>query len=824
MNRHPKVVHLNQPGDSGNGTIPVHLPLPLIKLRDEMTDRLRQRLRSMLDQVDDALFQRADRAGSNAEQEVYFSAMREFRLKRKGLELAFGQAMMNAFQDLGRQVAEPKPTVAEVDPETLSLVQNDELEEQVAVDGMVNKAQSRFAQALQQLSIRIDSLLPYIRVLDEQNPLAPRRLCEAFLQACSDIEVDIRVKLVVLKLFDKMVLESIGELYDQANQLLADLGVLPGLQVPRAGARPVVGGSRAGTPGVAKGGEAAEGEQDTFGVLQALISSRRGQEGAMPGLVLADPVRSGVNIPALSQSELLSLLSSAQVQLSQAEGSLPGQTANGLLDVEQLLGGLLRQNGRSGRIHQVDGDVVNLVSMLFEFILNDRQLPATMKALLARLQIPVLKVALLDKSFFGKASHPARQLLNELAWAGMGWNEKGPGEPDPLLDKIEDIVQRLVADFSQDLSLFEELLAEFQQFMLQERRRGQLVEQRTRDAEMGRAKAELARREVMRALDELLAGRNLPDTVLKLVREGWCNVMVLIHLKQGRESAEWEQALNLARDLIWSLNPAPEPGARSRLLHMIPKLLKGLREGLGTTSFSPFEMDRLLKELERLHLRALRRLSIQPGAVPAVEKRSVPQSPADRTAEVPAGETPVEADAGLAGEPVSKPVLDAAPAPVMEPAGVEVDVVEVDVARKADEPATAQPVPEAAELSGEPVEIAAVSGEIRDSGPAEPDRAAIDPAGIPAEALQRVDTLGVGCWMEFREDDGKKFRAKLAAVITAVDKYVFVNRSGVKVAERTRLELASELHRGLATVLDDGLLFDRALAAVIGNLRGARQA
>lgn len=87
------------------------------------------------------------------------------------------------------------------------------------------------------------------------------------------------------------------------------------------------------------------------------------------------------------------------------------------------------------------------------------------------------------------------------------------------------------------------------------------------------------------------------------------------------------------------------------------------------------------------------------------------------------------------------------------------------------------------------------------------------------EALQNVDSLRVGSWVEIQEDDEHKLRGKLAAIIKPTGKFIFVNRTGMKVMEKTRMGLAVEFRRGAIRLLDDALLFDRALESVIGNLR-----
>jgi hypothetical protein len=90
-------------------------------------------------------------------------------------------------------------------------------------------------------------------------------------------------------------------------------------------------------------------------------------------------------------------------------------------------------------------------------------------------------------------------------------------------------------------------------------------------------------------------------------------------------------------------------------------------------------------------------------------------------------------------------------------------------------------------------------------------------------AVARVDNLSIGMWVEFAGEDDHNTRCKLAAKISAVDKFIFVNRQGVKVVEKTKTGLAGELHDGTVSIISDGLLFSRALESVIGNLRDSQQ-
>ncbi|MBM7061519.1 DUF1631 domain-containing protein [Pseudomonas sp. UL073] len=761
-----KVVHLNKVAPEHSPNSPVgRLPVALIHVRDKAAQQLKQALQALFDNADDTLFEMADRATSNAEQNTFFEAMRDLRLKRKNIERSFLQKLFETFSALNQYEIGKSAQLDTVSFETLALIQNDELEQRVAVDSMVAKALSHDAQPLAHLTTRLNAIIT--KKLDEKTtPLGPEALCGAFLDACSSLGVEIKVKLIILKLFEKYVLSGLGPMYDEANQLLVAAGVLPELKSTpmrrRTAQQPGVSRAAQGEAPVMGAAPYADDEvREVFGALQELLSQVRG---------VAVPRR---ELPAdalpISSHDLTRLLSHLQQRM-------PMQAADDIdlrRQLEQLLSRASAKSGKTRVVGEVDEDVINLVSMLFEFILDDRTLPDSLKALIGRMQIPMLKVAVLDKTFFSRGSHPARRLLNEIASAALGWGEQDDAQRDSLYQKIEQVVQRLLNDFVDDPAIFSELLAEFLAFVGDERRRSELLEQRTRDAEEGSAKAELARRQVEQALNERLLGKTLPEVVVRLLQEAWSKVLMLTCLKHGVESSEWQMALATMDDLVWSVEPHEGVEARQQLLELVPGLLKALRDGLTSAAFDPFATGDFFSQLEALHVQGLQRF-----------KRSLVE------AEV---EQPVEALAeGEVAEGMAEMPLLVLPEP--EPkveAAVMVAVVE--------------------EI------ILSAPGETQ---PSEPEAVLPD----DDEALLQVDNLRVGSWVEFQEDEEHKLRCKLAAVIKPTGKYVFVNRTGMKVLEKTRMGLAVEFRRGAIRLLDDALLFDRALESVIGNLRRLKNA
>ena len=707
------------------------LPVILLQVRDKAAQQLRHGLQELFDNADDTLFEMADKAPSNVEQNTYFEAMRDLRLKRKSIERGFLEKFVEAFVDLLQNTPATGVAQAVINDPLLPL-SRDELERTLAVDAMVARVLKRDGLALGQLTARLCALLGK-HLAERGNPLGPSLLCEYFLQAGRSLGVEIKVKLIILKLFERYVLSDADQLYAEANQLLIATGILPELMPgPSRRATDRAAGSRVPSveaQALSSSAQLDEGVQEVFAALQQLLLQVRGS--------VAPTLEASAETQPISTRDLLRLLSHLQQYvptIAQDDFDLRNQ-------LEQLLTRVSVKSGKSRVVGVADEDVINLIAMLFEFILDDRTLPDSLKVLIGRLQIPMLKVAVLDKSFFSRGNHPARRLLNEIAAAALGWGECDDHQRDSLYLRIEQVVQRLLNDFVDDPVIFSELLAEFLAFTADERRRSELLEQRTRDAEEGRAKAELARRRVEQALNDALLGKVLPQVVVEFVQEAWSKVLLLTCLKHGEQAAEWQAAVHTMDDLIWSVEPHAEEDAAQQLLALVPGLLKGLREGLSSAAFDPFATSEFFSQLEVLHLQVFERLAddSQPRVV--------------------------------AFDP--QPLLMVA---------VEQEIV-------------------LASAEEGPLEAAPVSL-----------------AGNDASVLL-VDQLRLGAWVEFQEEDENTVRCKLAAIVQPGAKYIFVNRTGMKVLERTRMGLALEFHRGAVRTLDDTLLFDRALESVIGNLQ-----
>ena len=466
--RADNVVKLGVPDANTAGS---HVGELLRSLRDNTVRATDKLVAGLLDNVDDTLFDLAEKAESNAAQTGYFDGMREIRKQRPRIERLFREQVARGFDEFSAgHIAHARSAQRPVGSNgELSLVDDRELEETLAVSGMVAKAEGRLSALLPPLNQRLSVICGGRETDNASNPLGPLQLTEAFRIALRELgDVDIRVRLIVLKMFERYVLNALEPLYQNTNAHLVRAGVLPTLHRPAArrnhdgdGVAPAaaldgIAETAAETPSAAERVDAGNDalHSQLMSTLAGLLAARRTSGATDANGLPGGGVARARSAASLTPTELLSALTLLQGE-SRAQAvqpDVPAGRAASIEMVQHLKDDLLARIERlSGPTHPdvsgADEDTIDLVSMLFEYILQDATIPAPMQVLLARLQIPYLKVAILDRRMFAHASHPARQLLDQLADAAKGWSEESDRD-HRLHDKIKGIADTGTAAIS----------------------------------------------------------------------------------------------------------------------------------------------------------------------------------------------------------------------------------------------------------------------------------------------------------------------------------------------------------------------------------------
>lgn len=558
--------------------------------------------------VDDELFSLSDKATSFALQELYFNAMRYLRREREHIETGYLNAVLKGYDEF--LTSYPKPTATKqanlkrLDEDDLSLVDHEALEEDLAVSTLVSKGNNLHYQNLYALNQRFAKLLGCVEVAEEENPFGPYQLGHKFAEVLRPLTLELKVRLILFKRYEYHVIGNLEGVYDRLNETLAKGGILP--EIPRRARKQTAACDRS----LDEAGKAPIASSDQLAYIQALqamhslLAAWRAQVG-LPSLA-ASAHEPGVVVS--NTQEVIGALSALQDPMLAAKLTDALQSGEDANLKRMLISRLSEASGGKRALAQMDEDIIDMIGMIFDFILEDRGLPTPIKALIGRLQIPIIKVAILDKSFFSKKSHPARLLLNHLAHAGIGLSGDEALEQNPVFCQIKTTVERILLEFEQDVSLFENLLQEFTQFMEQEGQRSQRLEERARQAAQSKEHLLLAKKQVADELAARLQGRQLSPRLKHFFATTWKDVLLLACLRKDKAPEDWQAKLALTDNLLKTLTAPKNPSESRRIAQQIPGLMRALRRELEAISLDPKQIALFLRELDAAHQALLRPL------------------------------------------------------------------------------------------------------------------------------------------------------------------------------------------------------------------------
>lgn len=559
--------------EKARGTTQAGSELP--KLVAQVRDNALSILLSYLDQLfascDDLFFDLSSRAANNNEQNLYFESMRELRIKKNGIITQYRQLVEQLFSDAANNKTRPNKPAASTTArdDGLSLVQHDEIEQDVAINSMVSKARVNNQEALYQLHVRLDYLMANTSIDAANNPLDPQQLCKSFAEACELLDINIKAKIILYKQFERLVVSRLANLYSNANDLLVNAGIIPRVsrQLNKTGAKSRPQADKAEANAVADAFEASSIQFDEL--AQLLATMRSLGVNALPTY----QVYSANPGPVMTNYELLAAITLLQQQFNSASSELY---------IHRLMQEVLSQSNPEmpNSVKQTDEDTINLVAMFFEFVLGDSNLPSAIQAQISRLQIPILKVALKDQSFFNNSNHPARKLVNRLAEISIGLDDGEALKEDDTYQLVTSIAQDIHDNYAVDSAVFARKLEQLEQFAARSGRRVDLIEKRTNQAEAGKAKTEQARKTTQALLWDMLSDARLPNDIFEFLVTHWQQLLTLIHLKHSDDSPQWVDAVQLVQDLIWACQPQADSKSQERLEKIQQHLLARVKSGL----------------------------------------------------------------------------------------------------------------------------------------------------------------------------------------------------------------------------------------------------
>ncbi len=221
---------------------------------------------------------------------------------------------------------------------------------------------------------------------------------------------------------------------------------------------------------------------------------------------------------------------------------------------------------------------IEIVALMFQAILQESRIPAAIRVWFARLQMPVLRVALAEPDFFGTLDHPARQLIDRMGSCVMGFDASGISG-GALEAEIKRVVQVIEQYPETGRRVFELVYKEFQKFLAQF-----LTDKATTQKVVGVAQ-QVEQKETL-TIQYTIEMRNmlkeLPvrDEIRQFLFKVWAEVLAVAAVRRGAQHAETQTLRKVSTELVWAASAKPSRSDRARVIAELPKLLQKLRAGM----------------------------------------------------------------------------------------------------------------------------------------------------------------------------------------------------------------------------------------------------
>ncbi|WP_162932654.1 DUF1631 family protein [Solimonas sp. K1W22B-7] len=554
-------VHSLYPGQQGlNSLAPEAAGELLRELRGLVMRGLGERLGRMFNGADDLLFDMSERAANNDQQRVYFDTMRAIRLGRARIAEQYETRIRESFETLGVQVNGEQADPGEVDFENLALLESDDLEESIALSNMSGRAETAYQNALFELEKRLEWLGKHSPLQLPLTAIGPAGFCEAFRASLKVLEIEFSIKLVLYKLYERLVIGDLGSLYGEILALFDRFGIHPEKKTgPRKAnaAMGGVGGAAAGAGGLAGGpppaslpGPLPSLDEQTLGLLQQFGAQFPGMgAGGMGGLPGAAMGAMGGGIPGFGGMQGGQAYPGAVLGNAYADAMLASELMSAARG--QSVQGL--DPGHAWAMTQRAG----LVGRMFNEIVADPNLPRGVTGAMEDLRFPVIKTALSDVSFFSDPQHPVRSLINDLA--SMAASTRAGGAP--AVQRFEELARKVKQQFdlnaetvrpkAREAAPLEE--SDIERFLDQQIAHGR---------ERRQAIVEKVRKVVSQELELNTLTQPVPETLEPLLRSGWGPMMAMRLLRHGHDSEVWRAGMELLHRVLFALNPK-SPNART---------------------------------------------------------------------------------------------------------------------------------------------------------------------------------------------------------------------------------------------------------------------
>lgn len=570
-------------------------------------------------QLETALKEEAVTATTDQQANLYMELSQQ--LKRKQSDIS--RRYMEALSDPASFLREQYVHHADVS-EHLSLIDKGEFEDWLTSRVLITKSESLYREELLPLKIRLDAI-GFGGEHFKQSPFGPELFVLAYRSAIHSLVVNNQVERALFKVFEHSFMQGLKPLYEALNALLAKQGVLTDLDVAKhikPKPRPDSSKAKSSQPKVSEEGlQEVASPESLYPPVDLPLKPYGAPVGAAPLRSAEQQSLKDVRPPFSPPSEAVQGNEAGQFRANQEQAQAAFEKVMGLMrslkstshvghgpaneiadtpqkySEDELIEGLAmmqaasadssyiddsrslleRVMGNLGQDSQdqkgIDEDkqvAIDVVDRFFDSLKHNPRLTPDAKQQLNMLEIPVLKVLLKDENFFSENSHSVRQVMNRIAQLGAKGSRLSPS----VRARVESLVRDIIENFDQDTKVFDQALEQLDEMAERQSSLYSKNVERVAAAAEGVFRVDQAKIAVINALNKRLGGRPIPKAVQTLIDHGWKDLLNLIHIKHGADSAEWDEHLEIVDTL---LSFAENPESRLDMKSVLPKIQEGLK-------------------------------------------------------------------------------------------------------------------------------------------------------------------------------------------------------------------------------------------------------
>ncbi|GMU70741.1 MAG: hypothetical protein AMXMBFR42_02080 [Burkholderiales bacterium] len=456
-----------------------------------------------------------------------------------------------------------------------------------------------------------------------------------------DIKAALRAKSDLWPEDDRDLLPAFSRLMSEAGPLPTDIVIPPSFSDPNA---PItlnfadklpsqrIAGVGTGAPPLPEGtvpipAEAAAGLAAAPQVIAGLAALSKvaaqvpqtGGAAAVPGdMPSIDPLMAlGANSPLFN---LLAQWQRLDLPAAIAEAA-PKSADGGAVEVPRNLVPYIRLAIADKLEHETDRITMDVIALLFDYVFRDPSIPETLRALFGRLQVPVVKVGLLDRAFFSDREHPARRFLDHLASAAIGAN----GDPryfEAFRRTATAVIDDICYSFEIDVAVFAQADRKLALFIESEQRSTTAAAEPDVATALESEAKEEDRSFARTQIRDKLGGVEVPVEVRSFTESVWADYLAQLRKQEGPGGAGVANGLKTVDDLLWSITAKERTAQKARLTKMVPGLVVSLRNGCKALGLEPERTKPFFDELYRLHIEAIKPGAAKPAADAEIMSRA----------------------------------------------------------------------------------------------------------------------------------------------------------------------------------------------------------